>query len=279
MIGEKNYTDIILSGGEPTIHPKLLDIVKTCSAHSSCVTALTHGRSFHNMRFTEQLLDAGLNYLIIPLYGYDPSTHDFVTAVHNSFDQTIKGLNNLQTLRARHSFFVEVKLLLTRYTHLINVHIYRLLRDQFRNAVNQISICPLIYSRSTLEYRDDYAAPFNEMKTALYSLMNEIQSDHVFRLRLNEFPPCFFPADELREIAHPKLNTVQNLPGFWYGDVQISQSVNMDADTFIKTKKGNSLVQACRNCKYDRYCAGLITSYFSNAYLEQYGEHEFDAIF
>ena len=37
-------------------------------------------------------------------------------------------------------------------------------------------------------------------------------------------------------------------------------------------------VQITKEAENAPYCSGLITSYFSEAYLEQYGEHEFQAI-
>lgn len=278
LIGDGQYLDIFLSGGEPTIHPKIVSIVELCSGHSPCVTALTHGRSFHNKRFTERLLTAGLNYLIIPLYGCDAPTHDAVTEAAGSFEQTIQGLDHLQGLRSEHSFFVEIKLLLTRYTAGLNSRIYRMLRDQFPAAVNQISVCPLIYSQSTRDVLNRYGIPFTEMQENFYSLIEEMQSDRAFKIRLNEFPPCFFRNDKLRTFAHPQMEALPCRSTFWYGDDHTADRINMDSDDFVKTNKGNARIESCRQCRHDSYCSGLITSFFSSAYLEQYGETEFNPV-
>lgn len=278
LIGNGSYVDIFLSGGEPTLHPQILQILEACRDHSPCVTALTHGRSFHNRRYTEALLKAGLNYLIIPLYGYDAETHDSVTGTKESFDQTWKGLRNLQSFRDDVSFFVEIKLLLTRHTAGLNPQIYRLLRDHVPDAVNQISVCPLIYSLSTKDVLGRYDVRFDEVKDSFYDFIDEVRSDGLFRLRLNEFPPCFFEGEELRAFAHPQIGGQPCADTYWYGDDHSPGRVDMDGGDFVKTKKGNSLVQCCRTCRYDSYCSSVITSFFSKAYLDQRAESEFRPI-
>jgi uncharacterized protein len=279
LIGDRRYLQIQLSGGEPTIHPDILNIVRLCRAHSDHVALLSHGRTFQSEVFSRDVLEAGINNIIVPLYGPDSESHDHVSKVRGSFDQTIRGFEHLEKMKSRYGFRMELKLLLTRFTAPLNRQIYYFARDRFASLFDQISICPLIYSQSTLDYREEFLAPFDEMKADLFSLAREIAGDRRYRLRVNEFPPCFFP-DELRQIAHPLLDHPAVRFRKFYGDDQSNEQVPMEgnAAAFRTTLKGNVLIKSCERCVHKHYCSERETPFFSAAYLQQFGEQDFHPI-
>jgi MoaA/NifB/PqqE/SkfB family radical SAM enzyme len=275
-IGEKKYIRIDLSGGEPTIHPDILEIVRLCRAHSNDVAILTHGRRLQDATFAEALVAAGATFFVIPLYGPDPARHDFVSHIRGSFRQTVQGFQNLARFRPSYRFGVELKLLLTKYTAPLNGDIYRLALKQFPNGCSQISICPLIYSRSTLDCKEHFSASFDDLKDDFFALVREINADRIYPLRINEFPPCFFPL-EMRPLAHPRLNSDPSDVIHSYADEHSSGLVSLKkaAKHFRSSVFGNQLVQSCRGCRHDNYCIGRPSPYFSASYLQQFGEKEF----
>lgn len=280
LLGPHRYRTIFFSGGEPTIHPQFFEIVELCSRKAEHLALLTHGRGLESMEFAEKVLGAGISSLVIPLYGDDPTSHDGVTQVKGSFRQTVKGFSNLAKLRGRYDFFCELKLLLTRYTAKLNPLIYRLAVRQFSEAVDQIGICPLIYSESLLESREEFSAPFRELEKSLLSLVKKISQEGRFRLRVNEFPPCFFKSPVLRRKVHPNLDRVVCTNGFYYGDMDNVERIAVREETgrFRKTAAGNQGVHCCRGCRHDPYCSVLHSPYFSQAYLDLFGEKEFSPI-
>ena len=174
LVGEKEYLRIDLSGGEPTLHPDILKIVRLCRDHADQVAILTHGRRLRDRVFTENLLAAGGNLLVIPLYGAEASQHDYISQVKGSFRQTLQGLENLQDLAPAYRARVELKLLMTKYTAPFNRAIYHLVRERFSQAVQEISVCPLIYSQSTLDFQADFSCSFDEVKQDFFSLVEEL---------------------------------------------------------------------------------------------------------
>jgi MoaA/NifB/PqqE/SkfB family radical SAM enzyme len=276
IVGDKKYIRIDLSGGEPTLHPEILEVVRICREHSGDVAILTHGRRLQSLAFSESLLAVGATFFIIPLYGANAAQHDFVSHIRGSFRQTVAGFQNLQRLSSSYEFGVELKLLLTKYTATLNRDIYRFAKDSFPAGFSQISICPLIYSHSTMDYREDFAAPFEDLKDCFFELIQEIRADNAYSIRTSEFPPCFFP-EELRQFAHPNLhrNRVATIPS--YADEHSSGLVPLQnaAKQFRGSVFGNQLVQVCRRCRYDGYCAGRPSPYFSATYLQHTGEREF----
>jgi uncharacterized protein len=280
LVGEKRYLRIDLSGGEPTLHPDIIEIVRLCRAHAGEVAVLTHGRRLRDRGFTEKLLAAGVDLIVIPLYGAEASQHDYVSQVKGSFQQTLRGLENLQALAPAYPARVELKLLLTKYTAPLNRSIYHLVRERFSRAVQQISVCPLIYSQSTLDFRSDFSTSFAQVKEDFFGLVEEIEGDGLFALRVNEFPPCFFPTAELRALAHPHADGLRDDFLYSYADEQSADKISMNdnAQDFRSGALGNQLVQSCHRCRYRDYCSRRPSPYFSAAYLEQFGESEFRPI-
>ena len=89
----KGATRLILSGGEPTIHPSFVDFVRLgARAGYSKIQVITNGRLFSYGPFLDRCLDAGLSEITFSLHGPDAGTHDALVGVKGAFDQETAGL-------------------------------------------------------------------------------------------------------------------------------------------------------------------------------------------
>ena len=87
---------LILSGGEPTIHPRFIDILQQSSALGyGWIQAISNGRRFAYQKFTRRAVQSGLREVTISMHGHDAETHDAQTMVPGSFDQSVRGITNL----------------------------------------------------------------------------------------------------------------------------------------------------------------------------------------
>lgn len=93
---EGGATRLILSGGEPTIHPDYLSFIKAGRlAGYRWVQTISNGRMFSYGKFARGALAAGLDEATFSIHGHTPALHDRLTGVPGSFDQALGGLKNL----------------------------------------------------------------------------------------------------------------------------------------------------------------------------------------
>lgn len=92
---ELGVFSVILSGGEALLRKDFFDIVKYISDKGILITLFTNG-----MLLTEQnvkrLTEYRINVVSISIYGDTASIHDSITRVKGSFDQTLKGIEQLK---------------------------------------------------------------------------------------------------------------------------------------------------------------------------------------
>lgn len=89
----KGATRLILSGGEPTIHPHFIDFVRLGSlAGYRKVQTVTNGRLFAYPQFLQRSLAAGLNEITFSLHGPNPKIHDALVGVPGAFEQETAAL-------------------------------------------------------------------------------------------------------------------------------------------------------------------------------------------
>jgi MoaA/NifB/PqqE/SkfB family radical SAM enzyme len=87
---------VFLSGGEPTIHPRFLDVIRYAKQRGAeRVIVITNGRMFAYREFAERAVRLGLTEAFVALLGKDAETHDYLTQVDGSFEQTTRGIENL----------------------------------------------------------------------------------------------------------------------------------------------------------------------------------------
>jgi MoaA/NifB/PqqE/SkfB family radical SAM enzyme len=93
---EKGAQRLILSGGEPTIHPDLLKFVELGKKlNFDWIQIITNGRMFSYADFAQKTVIKGVNEVTISIHGHNERLHDRLTGVHGAFRQAVAGLKNL----------------------------------------------------------------------------------------------------------------------------------------------------------------------------------------
>lgn len=112
-----NTPAIGFTGGEPTLYGEgLLKLLRLCRnlLPEAGVHVLSNGRRFSSLDFAAAW--AGIdnpNLMVgIPIYGTEPSRHDYVVQSRGAFDHTIRGILNLGRLRQR----VEIRVVIHKQT-------------------------------------------------------------------------------------------------------------------------------------------------------------------
>ncbi len=89
----RGATRLILSGGEPTIHPRFVCLVRAGKeAGYGHVQVVTNGRMLAYERLLRRAVDAGLDEVTFSIHGPDARMHDSLVGAPGAFDQTVAAL-------------------------------------------------------------------------------------------------------------------------------------------------------------------------------------------
>jgi len=96
---EQGAQRLILSGGEPTIHPKYLDFVAFGrEAGYEWIQTVSNGRMFGYNRFAEIAVANGLREITFSMHAHRPELYDRLVGAQGAFAQALKGLRNMVRL-------------------------------------------------------------------------------------------------------------------------------------------------------------------------------------
>jgi len=109
--------EIGITGGEPTLLGDLLfEVLQSCKGHlpQTALHMLSNGRMFNYLSLCREFQKLNHPDLMIgiPLYSEIPHQHDYVVQARGAFDQTLRGIMNLERCGQR----VEVRVVLHRET-------------------------------------------------------------------------------------------------------------------------------------------------------------------
>jgi radical SAM protein with 4Fe4S-binding SPASM domain len=90
-VAELGIPHVILTGGEATLHPDFMEIVRYADSLGMVVGLNSNGRMLGNQKFVSNLVDAGLNHVQVTLGSCYPELHDAIMGVE-SFHQTVRGI-------------------------------------------------------------------------------------------------------------------------------------------------------------------------------------------
>lgn len=87
---------VVLTGGEPTIHPGFWAVVTALGRHQIAWDINSHGRAFADAAFATRAADEGLERAIISLHSHVPAVASVISGVgQEAWLETVAGVRNL----------------------------------------------------------------------------------------------------------------------------------------------------------------------------------------
>ncbi len=99
---------IALSGGEPTIHPDFLPVLKAISSRGIFVAVATNGWRLADINFFRKTIKCGLRYVEVSVDSANPLHHDEFRGVRGSWERAVKALENAVKLGISHAMAVTI---------------------------------------------------------------------------------------------------------------------------------------------------------------------------
>ncbi|HEY3358548.1 MAG TPA: radical SAM protein [Polyangia bacterium] len=237
---ERGATRLILSGGEPTIHPAFLDFVAYGrEVGYTWLQTISNGRMFAYDKFVRRAIAAGLCEATLSMHGHTPELYDRLVGVGGAFPQALKGLRNLLAAGLVVSVDVVVSKLNVR-------HLPDLLRFYLGLGVREFDLLHLIpFGRGFDEHRDVlFYDPAEERPYILEALQLALRPD--VHLWTNRWPaPLLEGVEQLIQDPH-----------------KINDEVRGGFDNFSGFVRGGAKPDChgdrCQHCFLARFCRTLI---------------------
>jgi radical SAM protein with 4Fe4S-binding SPASM domain len=102
---------LAFSGGEPTVRPDILTLIRRATKRGMYVAVATNGISFSNPERVRLFKNAGMKFVQVSIDGANAKTHDEFRGVPGAFEKTILGIKNC----VAEDLFVEVSTTVTHH--------------------------------------------------------------------------------------------------------------------------------------------------------------------
>ena len=256
-----------LMGGEPTLHPQILDIV----AHAACIglrpTLITHGMRLADPRRVRDFAAAGIHDVLISVHGIGETAAAIHGRSRNNFAKQMAALGNLRALGIPFRF--NVTMIRDNLTQL--PAIAELAAEQGARVVNFLSFNPYF------EWLQNPEIPFQVRHSEIAPFLADaidVCTANGIEANVRYLPPCQLPGRE----AH--IYTGYQLPydphewdyNSWYDTGHHGQpppAWYLQAADRQRQRHHYQHVPACQDCALRQVCDG-----FHAQYLARFGETE-----
>jgi MoaA/NifB/PqqE/SkfB family radical SAM enzyme len=190
---ERNFNGkqrLVLSGGEPTINPNYLEIIKIGkNVGFDKIQTITNGRMFYYKKFIRQAEQVGLDEITFSLHGHTPQLHDQLTGINGSFNQAIGGLKNALSL----NFIVNIDIVVNKknYKKLLEI-----IKFYYKLGVTEFDLLTIMpYGRAWDENFKSLFYNLNKFKPVFQKII-EYGEKHNLVIWYNRFPVNYFEDKE-----------------------------------------------------------------------------------
>lgn len=250
---EINITQVVLSGGEPTLHPKFLDIISYLNDLNVRVTLLTNAEKLYDIEFVKEISKRiksnGLT-VITTIHSHEEQLHEHVNDSKGSFGRSIEGLKNVDQL----GFHTIVKHCITKENYMDLKEFFQFVDKTFPQSVD-MQLCSIDYCGLDEKIKNDYKVEFPQIRPYLESMFDKyIESKQNNRLIYCFNMPLCSADPSYWKFFTPKSHGYEGYicPN---RDGELKQSYNVESNVGLYTK-------ACKKCKANKLCAGTYQTAF-----------------
>lgn len=257
---KKNYKKVEFTGGEPTIRPDILNLIKRAKDLGYKEIAFsTNARMLSYDNFCQKAIENGLNRVTLTLNAHNSRLGHAISRTPTAFEQTVQGVKNL----LKHP---EVNISANTVPVQVNYKYLRQIGEFIHNlGINVWNILDLIPDGYAEDFYNILSIRMTDLSSSFNSLRNIIKKFHL--VTFFDFPLCIFPS-ELRKDSHTNFITAQ-------GRTEIQKQIGYQPKRFEKSADDfyedvhKKRIRICQNCKFSKACGGVWINH-----LDLYGEQE-----
>ena len=247
----EGYDSVNMHGGEPTIHPRLFDLLTAIRILGyPRVEIQTNGRRLRDPAFVEKLAAHGVQRFVISLHGSDAGVQDLLAQAPGGFDETVEGIRNA----VRAGISVRTNTVMTRMNAGQLGDIVRLAVSLGVDHVNISNLHPVGSGYFALDLQ---GMSVEQTRETLLPVLEELASQAT--ITLEGFPLCAVAPWERLAIED----------GSRFIRMMYQGQVHDNYDEFMD-KECRSYGPPCNGCALREQCGGVY-----NEYVERRGWAEF----
>jgi len=272
--------DIDFSGGEPTTHPDLCELIasaKKIGFKNICI--ITNGLKLKE-EYYRSLSDAGLNETLFSIQGGQEDTHDSSIGVKGAFLVIFHAIEIAKKI----SIKIRTNTVVHKYNYLELEQLIKQIAPFEPTQVNFITINDWHYAKNNAT---QLMCKYSEVSQYLKDACNMLKENNVKNINVRYIPFCMMLGYEQYVCNHGQ---VKYDPFEWLPHVRVRLETNINSLVYLamlayglsfgkalfKAKKGDILDQViveairaynyckhktCRDCRYDLICDGVEKSY------------------
>jgi len=239
----KSFSYIVFTGGEPTLHKDICELIEYAKRLGYRVTLFTNGRLFSNPELTKKIAKTGLDAVLIPLHGYPAEIHDRITQRPGSFKQTISGLKNL----ALYNIEIQVKIIPNKINYKILPNLASFIAPL--PYVDFVAMDMLAVGGNALKNKEIISTKLSIMAPYMEEALDILIAAGK-PIQVTSLPLCLVKPEYWKYISDSRTKE------------EIQVGLNKDKRGSSVTYTGQALAPACQNCFLKEKCPGTWPTYF-----------------
>lgn len=242
---------LVLSGGEPTADPRLVELLVSARGRGLKRFVLqTNGAALARPGFVESLLALGVEGFDVSFHAHTPELHARITGSRTTFPKVVEGLGRLLASgRARVTACVLVLAENHRVLPELVGFLGRLSRERLKTGAAPLEVAFSFLNGAGMEAAPGLAVDLGKAAPYLRRALARCRKEGLVAQRFTgetAMPPCLV-AD----------------PAAYAGDIEFSQERVRYAEDFSGETGGVGRAKrpSCRRCAYDARCMGVPAEY------------------
>ena len=246
--------NILLSGGEPTIHPDFFRILEFIKSYDVNISLLTNALKLADINFAERMfsiIDGEKLDVTVAFHSHIPEKHDFLTQHKGSFEKSMKGVENMLKYNVR----LSIKNNIVNYTYQDLPEYVKWATSHFNDNVTLL-FCNIDINGTAANNKGNVAVEFRKsmpyLQQALDIIIDQRKVGHKRNVKVLTTPLCLMDPYYWGFVENA---TQTDIEAYKVPNSNLLWNVSSDSGPLFK---------ACADCELKQYCPGTWNSFKKN---------------
>ena len=253
-VKEQGVNNVLLSGGEPTLHPDFFRILEYIKNKGLRLSLLTNALKLADKSFAKQMfsiIDGRQLDVTVAFHSHIPEKHDFLTQRKDSFCESMKGVRNM----LEQCVNLSIKNNIVNYTFQDLPDYVRWMTSTFDDSITLI-LCNIDINGTAANNKANVAVAFEDsmpyVQQALDIIIKLRKEGHKRNVKLLTTPMCKIDPYYWGFIENATRN---NVAAYKVPNGDLMWDVSSDS---------GPMFEACKNCDLKSCCPGTWRSFRDN---------------